>query len=51
MVISTYEEVMLPLLEIIKDKNEYSLKDTIKLVSKNIGLTEEEENRVLPTSF
>lgn len=49
MSIPTFEEVMLPLLQIIKDKNEYSLRQVEESLTKHFQLTEEERNRLLPS--
>ena len=47
MAIPTFEEVMLPLLEAIRDKNEHSMRDVRESVSNYLKLTDEEKNRVL----
>jgi restriction system protein len=45
----TFEDVMLPLLQTIKDKKEYSLRQVEEALSKHFQLTEEERNRLLPS--
>jgi restriction system protein len=47
--IPTFEEVMLPLLQTIKDKREYSLRQVEESVAEHFQLTEEERNRLLPS--
>ena len=49
MPIPTFEEVMLPLLQAIKDKNEYSLRQVEESLTKYFHLTEEERSRLLPS--
>lgn len=47
MAIPTFEEVMLPVLVTIKDKNEHPMKDVRESVSNYLKLTDEEKNRLL----
>ena len=49
MPIPTFEEVMLPLLKAIRNKNDHSMKDVIKTISDDLNLTDEERNRLLPS--
>lgn len=49
MPIPTFEDVMLPLLHIIKDKKEYSLRQVEDALSGHFQLTEEERTRMLPS--
>lgn len=49
MQIPTFEDVMLPLLHVIKDKKEYSLRQVEDALSGHFQLTEEERNRMLPS--
>lgn len=49
MPIPTFEDVMLPLLHVIKDKKEYSLRQVEDALSGHFQLTEEERNRMLPS--
>lgn len=47
MAIPTYEQIMLPLLELLKDENTYNNKECVKKLSKNLNLTEEEVRELL----
>ena len=49
MSIPTFEDVMLPLLHVIKDKKEYSLRQVEDALSGHFQLIEEERNRMLPS--
>lgn len=49
MPIPTFEDVMLPLLHVIKDKKEYSLRQVEDALSGHFQLTEEERTRMLPS--
>lgn len=49
MSIPTFEEVMLPLLQTIKDKNEYSLRQVEESLAEHFQLTDEERNAILPS--
>ncbi len=49
MQIPTFEDVMLPLLHVIKDKKEYSLRQVEDALSGHFQLTEEERTRMLPS--
>jgi restriction system protein len=49
MTIPTFEEIMLPLLQTIKDKSEYSLRQVEESLTKHFQLSEEERNRLLPS--
>ena len=49
MTIPTFEDIMLPLLQIIQDKKEYSLRQVEDALAKHFGLTEEERSRILPS--
>ncbi len=49
MVMPTFEDVMLPLLKAISDKNEHSLRQVEEIIAKDFKLTDEERNRLLPS--
>lgn len=42
MAIPTYEQIMLPLLELLKDENTYNNKECVEKLSEILNLTEEE---------
>ena len=48
MAIPDYEAIMLPLLEFSSNKNEFSSKDAVAMMSKKFALSEEERNSLLP---
>lgn len=47
--IPTYEQIMLPLLKLLGEKNEVSLQEAHDILAKRFGLTEEERNELLPS--
>lgn len=47
--IPDFQTVMLPLLTILKDGNEYSLRQVIETLSNQFNLTEDERNELLPS--
>lgn len=49
MAIPTYEQIMLPLLELLKDENTYNNKECVKKLSEKLNLTEEEVRELLPS--
>ncbi|EPB8176387.1 TPA: restriction endonuclease [Clostridium perfringens] len=49
MAIPTYEQIMLPLLELLKDENTYNNKECVEKLSENLNLTEEEVRELLPS--
>ena len=49
MAIPTYEELMLPLLKLLSDKNTYTNKQCNEILSKQCNLTEEEKRETLPS--
>ncbi|WP_338631021.1 restriction endonuclease [Clostridium baratii] len=49
MSIPTYERIMLPLLELLKDENTYTNKECVDKLSENLNLTEEEIRELLPS--
>ncbi|HAT4093827.1 TPA: restriction endonuclease [Clostridium perfringens] len=49
MAIPTYEQIMLPLLELLKDENTYNNKECVERLSENLNLTEEEVRELLPS--
>ena len=49
MTIPTYEDLMLPMMKLIQDGKEYSLRTVEETLSKEFQLTDEERNRVLPS--
>ena len=49
MAIPGFQSVMLPLLQLIGDKKEHSLRETIDALSKQFKLTEEERRKLLPS--
>ncbi len=49
MAIPTFEEIMLPLLEVIKDRKEYPANEIRKAVSNYLDLTDKEKNQMLPS--
>lgn len=49
MTIPTYEDLMLPLIKLIQDGKDYSLREVEETLSKEFQLTDEERNRVLPS--
>ncbi|MCL2719123.1 MAG: restriction endonuclease [Lachnospiraceae bacterium] len=49
MAIPTYQEVMLPILELVADGNTYSLKDCIKHIENVFHLTDEEKQERIPS--
>lgn len=49
MTIPTYEDMMLPIMKSIKDGKEYSLRNVEEAVSREFQLSEEEQNRMLPS--
>ena len=49
MAIPTYEELMLPLLKLLSDKNTYKNKQCNEILSKQFNLTEEEKRETLPS--
>ena len=51
MAIPGYEDLMLPLLELLADKKEHSLRGTIDALSKKYNFTEEEKKELLPSGL
>lgn len=49
MSIPTYEQLMLPLLEILRDKNLYTNKECINILAEKLNITEEELKELLPS--
>lgn len=49
MAIPTYEQVMLPLLEILRDENLYTNKECIDILAEKLNITEEELRELLPS--
>lgn len=49
MAIPTYEQTMLPLLELLKDENIYNNKECVEKLSEILNLTEEEVSELLPS--
>jgi len=49
MAIPTYEDIMLPLLNLLSDKKLRSWKEALEYISKHFNLTEEEKYRLLPS--
>ena len=49
MTIPDYQSIMLPLLELAADSSEHSLRETIEILSSQLGLTEEERRELLPS--
>lgn len=49
MAIPTYEQIMLPLLELLKDENTYNNKECVEKLSEKLNLTEEEVRELLPS--
>lgn len=49
MAIPTYEELMLPLLRLLEDKNTYTNKQCSEILAKQCNLTEEEKRETLPS--
>lgn len=47
--IPKFEEIMLPLLKVLGDGKEHSIKDCIDELSKEFKLTEEEKKELLPS--
>ncbi|MHA1278238.1 MAG: restriction endonuclease [Candidatus Helarchaeota archaeon] len=49
MTIPNYQTIMLPLLELLRDQREHSMKVIINLLAENFNLTEEEKTMLLPS--
>lgn len=49
MAIPTYEQIMLPMLELLKDENTYNNKECVEKLSEKLNLTEEEVRELLPS--
>ncbi|MFN9370999.1 MAG: restriction endonuclease [Planctomycetaceae bacterium] len=49
MPIPDYQVVMLPLLEVLADGQERSIRELVELLALRLGLTEEEQNQMLPS--
>lgn len=49
MTLPTYDEIMLPLLEIMKDKKEHSLSEIADLIAIKFNVTEEQRKELLPS--
>lgn len=49
MSIPTYEQVMLPLLELLRDENLYTNKECIDILAEKLNVTEEELRELLPS--
>lgn len=49
MAIPTYEELMLPLLKLLSDKNTYTNKQCNEILAKQCNLTEQEKRETLPS--
>lgn len=49
MAIPTYEELMLPLLKLLSDKNTYTNKQCNEILAKQCNITEEEKRETLPS--
>ncbi|ELC8342306.1 restriction endonuclease [Clostridium perfringens] len=49
MAIPTYEQIMLPMLDLLKDENTYNNKECVEKLSEKLNLTEEEVRELLPS--
>jgi restriction system protein len=49
MAIPKYQTIMLPLLKLLEDKKEHSLRETIDILANQFNLTQEERRRLLPS--
>jgi restriction system protein len=49
MAIPVFQEIMLPLLKLLEDKQEHSLREVIDLLTKEFNLTAEEQRELLPS--
>lgn len=49
MAIPTYEQIMLPMLELLKDENTYNNKECVEKLSERLNLTAEEVRELLPS--
>ncbi|MGU8535624.1 restriction endonuclease [Clostridium perfringens] len=49
MAIPTYEQIMLPMLELLKDENTYNNKECVEKLSEKLNLTAEEVRELLPS--
>ena len=49
MAIPLFHQIMLPLLKLLEDKQEHSLRQTIDTLSKQFNLSAEEQSEVLPS--
>lgn len=49
MAIPTYEQLMLPLLEILRNKNIYTNKECIDILAEKLNITEKELRELLPS--
>ncbi|EGT3599407.1 restriction endonuclease [Clostridium perfringens] len=49
MAIPIYEQIMLPMLELLKDENTYNNKECVEKLSEKLNLTEEEVRELLPS--
>lgn len=49
MAILSYEKVMLPLLKLLSDKNEWTTRDVIEKLANDFQLSEEERKTLLPS--
>jgi restriction system protein len=47
--IPDYQSIMLPLLKIVSDRQEYTVRDIIEKLSEQFGLTDEERKELLPS--
>lgn len=50
MSIPTYERIMLPLLEVLKDNKTYTNNECIDILAKKLNITEEEKSLCFPSA-
>lgn len=44
-----FQKFMLPLLQFAADEKEHSINDSLEYIAKEFGLTEEQQNEMLPS--
>jgi len=49
MAIPVFQQIMLPLLRLLEDKQEHSLRQVIDSLTKQFNLTQEEQHELLPS--
>ncbi len=49
MPIPAFQEIMLPLLKVVSDKNEHKMKDVVDSLAKSYNLTDDEKKELLPS--